>query len=584
MKRFKKIIFLISISLFVITKVNAANASATSWRLYCEDTIVAEGESTKCYIMAQISNATGSGKNIRYVATEITGDKVFIETPDLNNPNYIAHGMPNKGTTINQSSVSHNQPYSTTFAHRATTCTAALGCYDFYKGTNGTILSDTTNAVSGIAENNGFTPIGYWNVYIDEDYITPDSDECARICLYVDYGLDGDTSYAHGLTPNINNGDGSCQEIHLTANPRCEYSGGTYYDRSGHAVTEAEYKADCFSCRHIGDKYYNKVGDEVSYSEYQSACFPKCKCSGNVCYNKEGQTVSEADYRKDCLSCKIDGNKYYNKAGEEVTKQQYNQDCLPSCKYDSANNKYYNRAHEEVTKEEYLKDCFSCKIENNIYHDKDGKEITKEQYYKVCACRCEGNVCYNRTAKQVTKEEYLKDCFSCRCENGQCYDFDGKPVTEEEYTRICKPKCEIVNDVYYNKDGKEVTKKEYIKSCACRIDNNKYYNDKGIEVTKEEYYKACNPICRCEKGQCYNHKGVPVTDKEYKRMCGCRKEKGKFYDADGKEVTEKEWNDKCVPATGSFIKYIVVIGFIAVFVGLYYYIKIYKAKKKIYKV
>ena len=311
MKKLRNYILYVAL-LFVPFVVFAADSSASNWRLYCDDVNVIEGGSTKCYLLAQISDATDGGKGITAVLTKMTGSKVFIGD--------VAGGS--EGITANKTE--YGAAFSGTLEHSAATCGGELGCYDF---TANAIKSNTSTAVSQVTGNTNFTPIGVWTVRLDEEYITADSDECGRVCVDVDYVIG--TSRVNGATHNINNADGTCQEIHLIGKKVCKIDNGKYYGKDGNEVTKEVYDAECNPkiCKIDNGKYYDKNGNEVTEEQFKQAC--ACRIENDKYYDGMGNEVTKEVYEKNCTCRKTADGKYYGKDGSEITEEQYNKDCIP---------------------------------------------------------------------------------------------------------------------------------------------------------------------------------------------------------------------------------------------------------------
>ena len=335
MRKIRNYILYIAL-LFVPFLVFAADSSASNWRMYCDDINIVEGGSTKCYLLAQIDDATSGGKDITAVLSKITGSKIFVD------------GQEGGSAGISVTKTEYGAAFTGTLDHGAANCAGELGCYDF---TAAAIKSNTTTAVSQETGNANFTPIGVWTVRLDEQYITADSDECGRICVDVDYIIG--TTRANGVTHSVDNANGTCQELHLVGRKVCKIDNGKYYGKDGNEVTKEVYDAECNPkiCKIENGKYYDKNGNEVTVEQFKQAC-----------------------------ACRIDNGKYYDDNGNEVAKEVYVQKC--TCRIE--NGKYYDGTGTEVTKEVYEKNCTCRKTADGKYYGKDGSEITEEQYNKDC--------------------------------------------------------------------------------------------------------------------------------------------------------------------------------------------------------
>lgn len=118
-----------------------------------------------------------------------------------------------------------------------------------------------------------------------------------------------------------------------TVKHSCEQADGSYYDKNGNIVDEADYRRDCLSCQKQPDgTFTGKDGQVVSEDVYISECTtPKsCSRSSNGTYTgKNGNPVTEEQYRIECEkhSCDHIGDKYYDKNGKEITAEQYTTLC-----------------------------------------------------------------------------------------------------------------------------------------------------------------------------------------------------------------------------------------------------------------
>lgn len=319
--------------------VHAANASANNWKMYCEDVTVEEGKTTKCYLLAQISDATDGGDNITAVLVKLKSDKASVE------------GYEAASSDITVTKTENGANFTGNLDHGATVCGGGLGCYDF---TATAIKSNTTSAVSQVTGNTDYTPIGVWTIRPDNDFITPDSEECATICVDVNY-IVGTGTNTPGVTSDLTNHNGACWQVHLSSNKICKIDNGKYYGKSGTEVTKEVFEAECNPPAKI------------------------CKIENGVYYDKSGNQVTEAEWKKAC-TCRIENGVYYDESGAQVTKEVYEQKC-------------------------------TCRIENGVYYDSTGTVVTKEVYEKKCSCRqtADGKY-YGKDGSPITKEQYDKDC------------------------------------------------------------------------------------------------------------------------------------------------------------------------------
>ena len=284
--------------------VRAANSSATNWKLFCDSTEITGAETTNCYLIAQITDATDGGKPISAVLTNVSAVKseIIDAKPAFN---YIQ---------VEKTLASAR--FSNTLHGSKTNCDSTGNCYDF-TSTSG-IVSNSSDTKVNSKGFTGYTPIGYWTIKLLSNQITSDTD-CARICVSVDYVTDGAPITA--LTPSSGAQNGSCIEIHLK---------------------DATYPV-CY-CNSATNKCFGKDGNEVSREVYEAECNPKC----------ESGQLSDEDIKKYC-TCVQENGKFYGSNGMVVSEEQYRLQCGKKC-YQSSG-KYYGKDGSEITKEQYEKDC-----------------------------------------------------------------------------------------------------------------------------------------------------------------------------------------------------------------------------------
>ena len=432
MKRLNKILFIIIIMIgFLPIYVNAANADIGTFKLKCDKADdISPGEKVKCHILGIVTDATGTDKDIKYLVTRVVPDKAKITGAGTITGSY--------DSGLSYYYTKGGQAYSNNLggARADGNCPAGSDCYDWYHSTAGVIKKDTSSPISTgqYSEANDF---GWFEVEILANQIITDTD-CAKICVYADRILDGETTSA-SVMPNPTVTNGGCMELHLTFPKYCVQDGTTYYDSNGNSVTEEEYLRDCFICQIRDNKYYDNTGRETTEEGYRAAC-----------------------------GCRIDNGKYYGPNNNEITVDEYNRVCNPKC--------YCNNNGQ----------CF----------DNNGKPVPEDEYKKACGCRIDNGKYYGPNNEEITEEEYTRVCNpKCYCDsNGQCYDDNGNPVTEEEYNKDCNPKCYCdSNGQCYDGKGKPVTPEQYQKACGCRKENGKFYDDKGNEVDEKTWNAKCVP-------------------------------------------------------------------------------------------
>ena len=308
MKRVK--MFFISVLVIVCVLlspniVKAANSTATNWRLFCDSTVLTPSQTTDCYLIAQITDATDGGKPISAVLTSVSSTKAEIVNAQA------------AFSYIRVEKTLASAKFNNTLHGNKTNCESSGNCYDFISSTG--IVSNNTDSKVNSKGFTGYTPIGYWTVKLNANQITSDAD-CGRICVALEYVVDGNSAVGN-VVAGTNNANASCIELNL----------------------KQEANATCY-CNSADNKCYGVNGTEVSRETYEAECNPKCG---------SGQ-LTEEEIKQYC-TCTIEGGKYYGSEGTEVTEAQYKSECSKKC-YQS-NGKYYGKDGSEITKEQYEKDC-----------------------------------------------------------------------------------------------------------------------------------------------------------------------------------------------------------------------------------
>ena len=264
--------FLAALCLFLVPCIaNAANASATNWRIFCDKESMGQNESATCYLISQITNAKKKKKNISAVLVNIqnqgttTGDAV----PSFN--------------TIQVEKTIASAKFNNSLHGSTTNCPQTGNCYDF-TSTQG-ITSNTSDTTLSGKGYTGYTPIGYWKVNFDGSGNTNGS-----VCATASYIVDGKTTNA------VFADNGSCAKITLSNHETAT----CYYDSST-------------------NKYYGTNGTEVSSDVYNSECQSQVVC--------DADSLSEADLKK-CV-CKMQNGKYFGEKGTETTKEEFEKTCVP---------------------------------------------------------------------------------------------------------------------------------------------------------------------------------------------------------------------------------------------------------------
>lgn len=295
--------------------VNAANASANNWKLFCDSVEITASQTTNCYLIAQITDATDGGKPINAVLTTATTSKAEVVNA-MAAFNYIQ---------VDKTLASAK--FGNTFHGENAYCNSSGNCYDFISSQG--IVSNPNDSKVTSRGFTGYTPIGYWNIKLNADQITNDTD-CGKICVFVDYVVDGQSVLGNSSSQN-GNANAPCIEINL----------------------KQEQNAVCY-CNSSSNICYGANGAEVSREQYEAECKNSCKYENGIYYGPSGSQVTEAEYKAKC-TCRVSGGKYYDDTGAEVTQEVYNTKCAKAC-YQS-NGKYYGKTGAEITKEQYERDC-----------------------------------------------------------------------------------------------------------------------------------------------------------------------------------------------------------------------------------
>ncbi len=392
MKKLRNIIVLI-IAIVGVTPfiANAAEASINNWSLKCDKTdYIYPGERVKCHIFGQVTNATGTDSNVKYLKSRVTGKAVKIIS---------------EGSSTNLTSETHQHlPGESDCPNETNDAGSVLKCYEWYHKTNPTILKDTSSplSVDGFQEKNDFY---YVEFEILPDQLTSDT-ECAKLCFYANYVLESD---ANGVEFIPTTSNGGCIEPHYSEPLVCKCNSEYCFDNKGKIVSEEEYQKAC-GCRIEDGKYYGPDNNEVTEDKYKEVC-----------------------------GCRIVGDKHYGPDNTEITEEKYNEVCNPKC-YCNNEGQCYDDKGKPVPEEEYKKSC-GCRIENGKYYDDNNNEVEEEIFNKVCNPKCYCNSegqCYDGKGKPVSKEQYIKSC-GCRKENGKFYDQEGNEVDEATWNAKCVP-------------------------------------------------------------------------------------------------------------------------------------------------
>lgn len=229
MEKMKNLLLIAAFTLCVTLLPNYVNAapSATNFKVYCGSSKIAIGETTNCYLLAQINAENGVG--IHGVYTSVTAlEKLTIQNAFAFSSDDVKVTKINKGENN-----ALNKP-----------CTSNGECYDFIANTGKSIKSINADSINDstlkTAEWQGYSPIAYWTVKLNNDAT---DESCGKFCLELDYkATEAGESASGGLTS-----DGAgCAEIRPVINKvTCQVKDDKYYGPTGEEITQEEYKKQC---------------------------------------------------------------------------------------------------------------------------------------------------------------------------------------------------------------------------------------------------------------------------------------------------------------------------------------------------
>ncbi len=205
------ILAICSLTLIGAKEVKAADAMANNFSIVCDPTSIEKGDTSNCYIIANITadSATGAGLyavNAYNVTTKHLTIKDFKSS--------LTGVTTEKTLTLGQSSA-----INTSFK-----CNSTTGkCYTVFSSTaTGAIKAPTktgVNIIDNSTNYKGYTPIGYFTVTLDDTATTKD---CGEICAAIQYAVKSTeiNTTAGGL--NNNGTTKACAEITPKADPNPE--------------------------------------------------------------------------------------------------------------------------------------------------------------------------------------------------------------------------------------------------------------------------------------------------------------------------------------------------------------------------
>lgn len=201
------ILTICSLSFMNTMNVEAADAMANNFNIVCDPDSIEHGDTSNCYIIAQITANTATGEGLYAVnAYNVTTKHLAI-----NDFKSSLSGVTVEKTLSNGQSSSVNTNFK---------CNATTGkCYTvFSSGSTGAIKASSTTTGISIIDNStnykGYTPIGYFVVALDE---TATKDNCGEICVAVQYAVkSSDINTTNNGLNNVGLANG-CAEITPTS-------------------------------------------------------------------------------------------------------------------------------------------------------------------------------------------------------------------------------------------------------------------------------------------------------------------------------------------------------------------------------
>ncbi len=229
MERIKNLLLIAAFTLCVTLLPTAVNAapSASNFKVYCGASQIATGETTNCYLLAQINEENDIG--LYGVYTSVTGlDKLTIENASAFAQSDVTVKKINKGVNNGLSKA----------------CSANGGCYDFISNTGKSIKALGTSGLNekelNTAAWQGYSVIGYWTLKLDNDAT---EENCGRFCLTLEYKSTADDQSVDG---SLSAGGSGCAEIKPVVNKvTCQIKDGKYYGPTGDEISQEEYKKQC---------------------------------------------------------------------------------------------------------------------------------------------------------------------------------------------------------------------------------------------------------------------------------------------------------------------------------------------------
>lgn len=189
MKKMKNILSLSVVALCAfcilgISNVSAA-ASASSFNVACEKTTLEKGDSTICYILAQVRNDSTTGEGINGMLVVINGETKQLGVSD-------PQPAPVKHNDMLAERITKGQKITKDPTAKAATYTCEYDKCDMFYAKNGKSLKAVTNwsendvdTISGFSE---YTILGYYNVQLKE---TASVTDCGKLCVDVKYSSAG---------------------------------------------------------------------------------------------------------------------------------------------------------------------------------------------------------------------------------------------------------------------------------------------------------------------------------------------------------------------------------------------------------
>lgn len=208
MKKLKNILSLSIVALCAFCILGAADvfalAGANNFRVACESSTIEKGDTTNCYILAQVTNDATTGAGI---------DGVMARIKEIKNLEIVGDPLiaPAKNADMLAERISKTQKVQGDSTAKAATYECGYdSCDMFYAKGSSTVKlkaaeSWSDNNVSEITGFSAYTVLGRYKVKLQESATMT---ECGKLCLDIMYSAGGDYSAS-----GFGTGGAPCTEI-----------------------------------------------------------------------------------------------------------------------------------------------------------------------------------------------------------------------------------------------------------------------------------------------------------------------------------------------------------------------------------